>query len=98
MASKYDDFTYAELIDYEDYTGESIDELQNEDKPRLKKIAYLGFIRAKREDQNLRFDDYIKKYSADEIVKDAFGVAETDEEKKETNSDKPVRSAKRGSA
>jgi len=97
MANRDDDFTYAELIEYEDLAGESVDELKNEEKPRLKKIAYLGWIRAKRENQALSFVDYINNTEAEQIVKDAFGSPETDEEKKETNSDKPVRNAKRGS-
>ncbi|AWN04113.1 tail assembly chaperone [Rhodococcus phage Peregrin] len=75
-----DDFTYAELVEYEDLAGEPLDALNDSDRPRLKKIAYLGWIRAKRTQKGISFQDYIENTDATRIMADAFG--EQSEEKK----------------
>ncbi|AWN03923.1 tail assembly chaperone [Rhodococcus phage Peregrin] len=80
-----DDFTYAELVEYEDLAGEPLDALNDSDRPRLKKIAYLGWIRAKRTQKGISFQDYIENTDATRIMADAFGE-QSEEKKEETNS------------
>ena len=86
-ATKEDDFTYAELIEYEDLAGEPLDALNDSDRPRLKKIAYLGWIRAKRANEALKFTEYVNETSAEQIMKDAFGD-QTEAKKEKTSSEK----------
>ncbi|AOZ63674.1 hypothetical protein SEA_WEASELS2_85 [Rhodococcus phage Weasels2] len=82
-----EDFTYAELVEYEDLAGEPLDALNDSERPRLKKIAYLGWIRAKRSNPGVKFQEYINETPAEKIMKDAFGE-QTEEKKESTNSDK----------
>ncbi len=92
--SKTDPLTFADIIEYEDLTGDSFDNLQDlitDKKPKYKNIAYIGWMRARREDPALKFGDYIVDTTGDEIVKDAFGdLTEngepSEEAKKETKS------------
>ncbi len=85
--NKDDDFTYKELMEYERLIGEPLDEINNDEKPRLAKIATLGWLRAKRVN-DVSFDDYVENTDADQIVIDAFGE-QTEEKKEKTTSEKP---------
>ncbi len=99
--NKDEDFTYAELIEYEELIGESFEEIDNSKKPRLKKLATLGWIRAKRENPGLKFATYIDETEAEQIFKDATGFtgeeAEDEEKKSESVSEKPARKTKQDS-
>lgn len=81
LRKKDDDFTPRELIRYEQTFREPIGDIQNDEKPRLEKIAFLGWIKCLREDPDLKFDDYLDAAeSLEQIQKDAFG--DTSDEKK----------------
>lgn len=92
---KLDPLNFKEIMEYETLTKEGFDDLQDliqdSKRPKYANIAYLAWIRAKREDANLSFDDYITNTSANQVVKDAFGNLnedgeETEEAKKEEKS------------
>lgn len=96
--TREDDFTYSELIEYEELIGEPFQAIDDDKKPRLKKLATLGWLRAKRETPGLKFSTYIDETDAEQIFKDAVGGDDTEEAKKETNSEKPERKPKQDSA
>ena len=96
---KTDPLTFADLIEYEDMTGDSFDNLQEliqDKKPKYKNIAILGHLRAKREEPDLKFSDYIVERTGDEIVKDAFGDLTEDGEMAEGEEKKEAKSSERG--
>lgn len=75
------DFTPKELIKYENTFGEPIGDIQNDEKPRIKKIAYLGWLKCVREDPDLTWDDYLDNLdSLEQAQRDAFGDLKKDEE------------------
>lgn len=85
LKKRDDDFTPAEMIEYETIVREPLSEIENGDKPRLKKFATLGWLRARRENPDLTIDQYIAgAKSFDEIMKDAFGD-QSEEKKEKTN-------------
>lgn len=70
-------FTLREMIEYETLFKEPLSDITKDDRPRMKKIAYLGFIKKRREDKDLTFDKYLDAgISADQAVVDAFGEQE----------------------
>lgn len=76
-----DEFTLREMIDYETVFKEPLSEITNGEKPRMKKIAYLAFLKQRRLDKNLTFDKYLDgDPSSDEAVTQAFGERKEDEE------------------
>lgn len=78
--SKDDDFTPRELIEYENLFKEPIGEIENEEKPRIEKIAYLGFMKCRRLDETLSWNDYLDGLdSLEQASKDAFGEKKDEE-------------------
>lgn len=83
-----DDFLPREIIRYERYFGESIDKIKNDpDLPKTERVAYLGFLKAAREDEDLTFQDYFENLDSFETLNaDAFGAQDEDEEGKDSES------------
>lgn len=78
--SKEDEFTPRELIEYENLFKEPIGEIENDEKPRIEKIAYLGYLKCRRLDDSLTFNDYLDGLdSLEQASKDAFGDKKDDE-------------------
>jgi len=67
------DFTVSEVIEYERRFNETLDELSDYENPNAEKVAYLGFMRCRRDDLTLTFDQYIESTSAKQAQIDAFG-------------------------
>lgn len=72
-----DAFTLREMIEYENLFKEPLSDITKDDRPRMKKIAFLAFLKKRREDKNLTFDKYLDgDPSPDQAVVDAFGEQE----------------------
>lgn len=67
------DFTVSEVLEYQRKFKETIEEMSEYDNPNAEKVAYLGFMRCRREDTNLTFDFYIENTTAKQAQTDAFG-------------------------
>ena len=67
------DFTVSEVIEYERKFHETLEELSDEENPNAEKVAYLGYMRCRREDPELDFDDYLENTTVRQAQKDAFG-------------------------
>ena len=79
------DFSLKEMIEYENLFNEPLSDISNDEKPRMEKIAYLAFMKCRRENETLSFKEYINSDpSLEQLQKDAFG--ELTEEKKEETS------------
>ena len=80
MANKEDDFTLKEMIEYERVFGEPLGAVTDDSKPRIKKIVYLGFMKRRRGNEKLSFEDYLDlNLSLEEVQKDAFGDSAEEE-------------------
>ena len=72
--SESDNFTLREMIDYETQFKEPLSDITKDDRPRMKKIAYLAYLKKARLDKNLTFQDYLDTDpTPDEAVATAFG-------------------------
>ena len=82
MLSRKDvDFTPAERIEYERRFNERFRDLADPDNHRYEKIAYVAYMRARREDPELTFDDYLDSLDNSlQLNIEAFGDS-SDEEK-----------------
>lgn len=88
--SKSDPLTMKETIEFETFTGESVedfwDKAEREGRPRMNLLATMAWIRVKRIEEDLGYEDYISRSSLEDVLKDIGGDDETEEEKKETKS------------
>lgn len=79
-AERDENFSTREMIEYENNFREPFSEIQNADKPRIEKIAFLGFLKKRREVPDLTFKKYLEDDpSIDQIQIDAFGEQEEEE-------------------
>lgn len=81
--SKIDnDFTLEEFDEFERRFKQRLsDAFQDPNAPRFEKIAYLGYMRARRDDSELTFDDYLDTLDDnDQMEQDALGGDELLEE------------------
>lgn len=67
------DFTVAEVIEYERKFQETLEDLSDEETPNAEKVAYLGFMRCRRENPDLAFEDYVDNTTPRQAQVDAFG-------------------------
>lgn len=75
--NREDEFTLKEMIEYERVFGEPLGAVTDDSKPRIKKIVYLGFMKRRRDNAKLEFEDYLDlNLSLEEVQKDAFGDTE----------------------
>ena len=78
---KDEDFTLKEMIEYERVFGEPLSAVTDDSKPRIKKIVYLGYMKRRRENPKLEFEEYQDLgLSLEEVQKDAFGDTSSDDE------------------
>jgi hypothetical protein len=70
------DFALSEVIEYERQFQELLEDLSDEESPQTEKVAYLGFMRCRREDPDLTFDEYISVTTARQAQIDAFGAGQ----------------------
>lgn len=78
MTKRYDPLTVKEMIEFETLTNlsfETVNEIfaSTNKTPRLKTLAILGWIHAKRDDKALKFDKYLDETEFSDMIVDAFG-------------------------
>lgn len=90
LTKKDDDFLPREIIRYERHFGESIDKIKTDpDLPKTERVAYLGFLKAARENEDLTFTEYFESLeSFDDLNADAFGEQDDEEGKDSESSSK----------
>lgn len=67
------DFSYEELQEYEAKFNEPFEDIFDTSKPQVEKVAYLGYICARRDEPELSFDDYLDRVHSPLVAQnDAF--------------------------
>lgn len=76
------DFTLEEISELEKRFRQRLSDAFDDDtKPKFEKIAYLGYLRARREDESLSFDEYLDTVdSTEDLQNQALGGDELLEE------------------
>lgn len=69
------DFTVHEIEEYENEFLEPFEQVFDDARPQTKKIAFIAYLKARRENPNLQFQDYLRSITASplELVGAAFG-------------------------
>lgn len=95
--TKNDPLSMKETIEFEKYTGESVedfwDKAEREGRPRMNLLATMAWLRVRREEPGLSYEDYIDRSSLNDVLKD-MGNEDEEEEKKEEPSARGKRAAK----
>ena len=88
--TKNDPLSMKETIEFEKYTGESVedfwDKAEREGRPRMYLLATMAWIKVRREEEGLSYEDYIDRSSIEDVLKDIGGDEDTEEGKKESTS------------
>lgn len=69
------DFTIDEIVEYERKFVEPFHEIFDSEKPQIEKVAYVAYMKARRDDEDLDFDEFIDNLPFDitKIAALAFG-------------------------
>jgi len=100
--SKNDPLSMKETIEFETVTRTSVEDFWEkagrEDRPRMELLATMAWIRVKREEEGLKFEDYVDRSSLQDVLDDIGGDSEDEEEKKEVKSSSGKRGVRPSSA
>lgn len=89
-------FSFEELLEYENHFNEPFEDIFDNSKPQVEKVAYLGYICTRRDEPELTFDEYLDRVrSPNDAQNDAFKLGdETAQYIEELNEERALRMAR----